>query len=141
MYLEKCLAITCDNTSNNDTMMEALEEPGNLPNFDGPRARVRCFLHILNLVAKSIICQFDTKASKADRVQEDQEEAELDELACELQEYDTDSDGVDDQGARDGDDPDDEYDATEEMTDEERAQFEKDVRPVKLVLGKVSEDS
>lgn len=143
-YLKKCLAVTCDNTSNNDTMIDALEESGDLPNFDGARARVRCFLHILNLVAKSIIRQFDTKASKEEKTQEDQEEAELEELARELEGYDTDPSASEvannepGSGGADVDDPDDEFDATGEMTEAERAQFEQDVRPVKLVLGKVS---
>ena len=32
--------------------------------FKGAGTRVRCFLHILNLVAKSLIRQFDARADK-----------------------------------------------------------------------------
>ncbi|KAI1783385.1 hypothetical protein LXA43DRAFT_837949, partial [Ganoderma leucocontextum] len=53
------LAVTCDNATNNDTMIDAMATDPRLPEFDGKLARVRCFLHILNLVAKSLIRQFD----------------------------------------------------------------------------------
>ena len=46
--LDKILTIVCDNTSNNDTMIEAL----NLEGFRGAKSRIRCFLHILNLAVK-----------------------------------------------------------------------------------------
>ncbi|KAI0745591.1 hypothetical protein C8Q76DRAFT_601559, partial [Earliella scabrosa] len=56
----QCLAVTCDNASNNDTMIDELLKAHNLGRqFGGQHARVRCFLHILNLVAKSLIRQFD----------------------------------------------------------------------------------
>ncbi|TFK47878.1 hypothetical protein OE88DRAFT_1608415, partial [Heliocybe sulcata] len=51
------LGISCDNASNNDTMIKEL--PNLLPDFPGDANRVRCFLHIVNLVAKSILKLFD----------------------------------------------------------------------------------
>ncbi|TFK81779.1 hypothetical protein K466DRAFT_452428, partial [Polyporus arcularius HHB13444] len=51
------LGVTCDNATNNDAMVEALMKL--LPGFPGEVNRVRCFTHILNLVAKSLIRQFD----------------------------------------------------------------------------------
>ncbi|KAI0743016.1 hypothetical protein C8Q80DRAFT_1081465, partial [Daedaleopsis nitida] len=51
------LGVTCDNASNNDVMITRLAAL--LPDFDGPPNRVRCFAHVLNLVAKSLIRQFD----------------------------------------------------------------------------------
>ncbi len=59
-------------------MMVELEDPNDLPNFKGPHARMRCFLHILNLVAKSIISQFDTRKEKA----KDQDGTEDEELVA-----------------------------------------------------------
>ncbi len=44
----KILAIVCDNASNNDTMIEAIDLEG----FRGPQSRVRCFPHIINLAVK-----------------------------------------------------------------------------------------
>ncbi|TFK80652.1 hypothetical protein K466DRAFT_467921, partial [Polyporus arcularius HHB13444] len=51
------LSITSDNASNNDTMTEELAAL--LPEYQGMFGRTRCFLHILNLVANSILKQFD----------------------------------------------------------------------------------
>lgn len=50
-----------------DMMIKVLEEL--LPKFPGMSNQTRCFAHILNLVAKSILCQFDTKkkATAADK--------------------------------------------------------------------------
>ena len=46
-----------DNASNNDKMVE--EMAGLLENFPGAANQTRCFLHILNLTAKSILHQFE----------------------------------------------------------------------------------
>ncbi|KAF9218604.1 hypothetical protein BS17DRAFT_661327, partial [Gyrodon lividus] len=51
------LSITCDNAANNNMMINRL---GNhIPTFGGATSHTRCFLHIVNLVAKSFIHQFD----------------------------------------------------------------------------------
>ncbi|KAF9537058.1 hypothetical protein CPC08DRAFT_612406, partial [Agrocybe pediades] len=50
------LTITCDNASNNDAMIAELEEL--LPGFCATN-QIRCFLHINNLVAKTLVKQFD----------------------------------------------------------------------------------
>ncbi|KAG1722628.1 hypothetical protein EDD22DRAFT_760820, partial [Suillus occidentalis] len=51
------LFVTCDNTSNNTAMLDELEV--NLPDFGGTAAHTHCFLHTVNLVAKSLIKEFD----------------------------------------------------------------------------------
>ncbi|RDX54668.1 hypothetical protein OH76DRAFT_1315606, partial [Lentinus brumalis] len=51
------MCVTCDNASNNDTMIEEIARL--LPFFEGQYHRVRCFSHIVNLVAKSMLRQFD----------------------------------------------------------------------------------
>ena len=57
-------------------MVEELAEDKNLGQwFDGHKARVRCFLHILNLVAKSLIRQFDADAD-ADKEKAERNTAE-----------------------------------------------------------------
>ncbi|KAL1940908.1 hypothetical protein VTO73DRAFT_7544 [Trametes versicolor] len=55
---KKVLAVTCDNAENNSTMMTKLEAI--LPTIRGSKVRVRCLAHILNLVVKAILSQFDT---------------------------------------------------------------------------------
>ena len=51
------LSVTCDNVAPNDTMIDKLAKL--LEEFPGAANRTRCFTHILNLVAKSIMKQFD----------------------------------------------------------------------------------
>ena len=46
---KKILAITCDNASNNDTLVTELELSGGA---NSERTRVRCFAHVWNLVVK-----------------------------------------------------------------------------------------
>ncbi|KAJ7437457.1 hypothetical protein B0H11DRAFT_1650415, partial [Mycena galericulata] len=50
-------SVTCDNASNNDTMIDTLATL--LPNFGGKKDHTRCFTHIINLVAKSFLRLFD----------------------------------------------------------------------------------
>ena len=51
--------MTCDNAANNDVMVEELMTLAD--GFSRPTAHTRCLLHIINLVAKSLLCQFDVK--------------------------------------------------------------------------------
>jgi hypothetical protein len=59
---------------------------GILPGFPGPVNRVRCFAHIVNLVAKIILHQFDVSKGWAKRVEDDLDESnfELSELSEDL---------------------------------------------------------
>ncbi|PBK85234.1 hypothetical protein ARMGADRAFT_876057, partial [Armillaria gallica] len=59
------LSITCDNASNNDTMIEALGDSDNVPLFSGQASRTRCVAHIVNLMAKSLLKQFDPPRHKS----------------------------------------------------------------------------
>ena len=56
------LGITCDNASNNDSMVESLATI--MSNFPGEANRARCLAHIVNLVAKIILRQFDEPRKK-----------------------------------------------------------------------------
>jgi hypothetical protein len=58
------LSITCNNASNNDKMIDKLEEI--LTKFGGSASQTCCFAHIINLIAKTIISQFDIPKSKDD---------------------------------------------------------------------------
>ncbi|TFK60877.1 hypothetical protein BDN72DRAFT_748002, partial [Pluteus cervinus] len=52
----KILSVTMDKASPNDTMVIQLEK--SLFPFFRAHNRVRCFLHIVNLVAKSLLHRF-----------------------------------------------------------------------------------
>ncbi|KAG2107650.1 uncharacterized protein F5147DRAFT_577502 [Suillus discolor] len=47
------LCVTCDNASNNDVMVQELSNKA--PAFGGATTHTCCFLHTVNLVAKSLI--------------------------------------------------------------------------------------
>ena len=51
------LGVTADNASNNDKMIEHLATLINT--FPGAANQTRCFAHILNLVAKRVLQQFE----------------------------------------------------------------------------------
>ncbi|KAF8548495.1 hypothetical protein OG21DRAFT_1374013, partial [Imleria badia] len=51
------LSVTADNASNNDAMVHVLGEL--VPAFGGAPSQTRCFLHVVNLIAKSLIHQFN----------------------------------------------------------------------------------
>lgn len=141
------LGVTCDNAANNDMMVDVIEE--DIDAFNGKEARVRCFLHIMNIVAgKNLIRQFDTAAARAkDNNDEDkEEEKEIMALAHELDVASAD-DGVGDSQGDEGNDEDDSddldgedlLDAVAELTEAERSEFEASSRPLKLLLAKVSD--
>jgi len=114
-----------------------------IDDFPGPANQTRCFLHILNLVVKSIIRQFDVPKSKKtpDGVDEDDMDEATKELLklasdIELEEKITASAG-DDGDATDDDDVTGWVDEHEEMTEEELIELAESVRPVRLLLTKV----
>ncbi len=140
--MRQILSVTCDNASNNDTMVTHLADL--IKAFGGDYARTRCFLHILNLTAQSLIKQFDVKAVQ-DVEQVDDDVRRLLELAREIEaereaggEADSDE-GVGEDEDRLLDDDDESWvDEVASLNDAEREEFEEEVRPVKMTLAKVS---
>lgn len=131
------LSISCDNAAPNDTMIEELADL--VESFPGAANRTRCFTHILNLVAKTMIRQFDIPKGKA--------EAALSAAEQELRDL---AEGIDleELSMKTGDDgeEDDEIDEENEegwidectaMNAVDREALEESTRPVKLVLVKV----
>ena len=51
------LSVTADNASNNDTMFAHIEKI--LLDFPGEVSQTQCFVHTINLCAKSILKHFD----------------------------------------------------------------------------------
>ncbi len=137
------MSVTADNASNNDTLTDALAEA--LPEFQGTYSRTRCFLHILNIVVKAILKQFDVKDVPDAEALVDDDVRQLAELVQELEseEVTTQSELRAEQGDPDIEmvleDVDDQswMDEVETMDDEEMAEYEQEIRPLKMVLVKV----
>ncbi len=133
------LGVTADNASNNDKMIERLAEL--IDNFPGTANQTRCFTHILNLVAKSVLCQFEAlKAKGIDSINDAIKElvAVSDELEDEGDDMAVDEEGEED-GDNEGDDNDDDGlpEEREGMSQEQLAELEASVQPIQLVLTKV----
>ena len=129
------LSITCDNASPNNTMIDELAVL--LEDFPGAPNRTRCFTHILNLVAKSVLKQFDLPKAKAGEALTAAAQA-LSTLAGDIETEETEM-GRD--MAQDGDEDDDEdglADVRDGMSDEEISELDESLQPVRLVLVKVS---
>ena len=67
----KILSVTCDNTSNNDTMVLEMEKL--LTEFLEVN-HTCCFAHILNHIAKSLLKQFDMKQKMEEDLTDDKHE-------------------------------------------------------------------
>jgi hypothetical protein len=114
-----------------------------LDDFPGEANRTRCFTHIINLVAKNIIKQFDVPKAKANEVLDDAAK-ELAALAVDLDiEEQISREGQLDGGEGNDDENDDDSvdgwaDVREELSDEERQALDISLKPVRLVLVKAS---
>lgn len=139
---EKVLSITCDNASCNNVTIAELTEV--LPNFSKV-GHTQCFLHIINLVAKSIIKQFDVQKKKKDE-HLDNKEQELHNLAGDvdveneqaveaMEQHQISGETV--LGDKGIDDIEGWFDKMVLLSTHERKQIEADIWPVKLVLVKV----
>jgi hypothetical protein len=122
-----------------------VEELANLlDDFPGPANQTRCFLHILNLVVKSIIRQFDLPKSKKTSDDEDEDNATLDAATAELLKLAADIELEEQITVSTGDDEvaddDDEgwVDEHKEMTEDELKELAASVQPVRLLLTKVT---
>jgi hypothetical protein len=116
-------------------MIEQLVEL--IASFPRDASHVWCFNHIVALVTKSMICQFDVPKGKAD-VALDDAERELRELAegLDIEEETTKAkwEGLDD----DEDDMESLVDEAADLSVADREKLDSNVRPVRLVLVKVS---
>ena len=133
------LGVTADNTLNNDKMIERLAEL--IDNFPGTTNQTRCFTHILNLVAKSVLRQFEApKAKGINSINDTMKElaAVSDELEDERDDVAVDKEG-DEDGDNEGDNDDDDGlpEEREGMSQEQLAELEASVQPIRLVLTKV----
>ena len=113
-----------------------------IDDFPGPANQTRCFLHILNLVVKSIIRQFDLpktkKTSDDDEDKENDAEKEILKLADEIEQEEAMA-GIngDEEDATEDDNDEGWVDEREEMTEGELRRLTRSVKPVRLLLSKV----
>lgn len=120
-------------------------------NFPGAANQTRCFTHILNLVAKSILCQFEARKKIGDAEPEGNDDAmkALAALAQEL-ELEEKAPGADeladdlDEGLNleeDGQDNEDDEvglgDERDSMSEEDAAELDESLVPIRLMLTKV----
>ena len=100
-----------------------------LPAFPGGVNRMRCFTHILNLVVRVILCQFDgVKEKKNERLKGALHA--LDDLVGDIEVLEGDDDDLDDNEQEESADP---YDV---MSEEECDNFDTTMCPLQLVLHK-----
>ena len=119
-------------------MIDELEDA--LPNFPGVTNWTWCFLHIVNLIAKQLLKQFDVPRKNADAVL-DEVERELWELAegLDIEELVTweEQEGEDDE---DDDNTEGWINEMDILTVEDREELEKSIGPIWVVLVKVHND-
>src|SRR6266545_460372 len=110
-----------------------------IENFPGAANQTRCFTHILNLVAKSILRQFDVAKKTADDPP-DLNEA-FDTLALLAEELEDSGIPADNEVEDDGDGADNDDDGLSDerggMSEEDVAELEQSLIPVRLMLTKV----
>ena len=111
--------------------------------FPGAANQTRCFTHILNLVVKSILRQFEPKKKTGDGEAEDVGDAKkaLAALAEELELEDSTGLGedIEDDNLEVKDDDDDGLgDERDGMSEEDVTELEESLVPVRLILTKVS---
>jgi len=128
----KILSVTCDNASNNDTMIHELDD--SLSEFSSLN-RTRCFAHILNLVAKALLKQFDVKTEDKNALTDD--ERSLLEMAANIETEELTTEQEQDGEIGDDDDDDGWVDEVAALTPDERVDLENSIRPVKRTLVKV----
>lgn len=107
--------------------------------FNGQQSQTRCFAHVLNLIAKSVVRQFDVPKTQVNKVVDKATNALL-ELAgnidVEEQEMDEDDDKEDEDEDED-ENVDGWVDERDAMPVEQLAALDKSVQPVRLMLVKV----
>ena len=124
------LSITADNASSNDTLTTELADC--IAHFGGPTTRTRCFLHVINLVVKSLIKQFDLPKESLDSDSDMARDLNHNDEATIAENGDGDPD------AEDVDNEDGLIDEIDQLTAHEHTALETNIRPIRLTLVKVS---
>jgi len=111
-----------------------------LPNFPGAANRCRCFLHIVNLVAKTLLKQFEVPKKDVNSALDAAEQALLELSAgIDMEEMVTLAEG----GLGDSNDADGIegwINEVDELSEEDSDELSQRIQPVRLVLVKVRND-
>jgi hypothetical protein len=134
----KILSVTCDNASNNNKMVTEMEK---LLTAFSSMNHTQCFAHIINLIAKSLLKQFDIRDDNERDKDLDDDERSLLALAEDIeheelttaQEKDDDDGEIEEEDGLEG-----WVDEVEALSPTEQANLEESVRPVKRALVKVT---
>jgi nucleoside-diphosphate-sugar epimerase len=126
---------------NNDVMIDELEML--VDEFPGAANHTRCFTHIVNLVVKSILWQFDVPKARTNEVVDEATE-ELRRLAEEIEteeeaticEFQADSGGT--ESSSEDDNVEGWVDERENLSNEELEAMDEALKPVCFLLAKVS---
>jgi hypothetical protein len=120
-------------------MIEKLER--RLIDFPGASNRARCFTHILNLVVKSIMHQFDVSSARpGPSGVTDERREELMRLAGDIDAEDQELEEEDyEDDPEEPDNSDGWIDEREEMAEEDVDELDDNVQPIRFLLMKVSE--
>ena len=133
----KILSVTCDNALNNNTMVTELDD---LVVGFSTTHHTQCFAHVLNLIAKSLLKQFDVKPNKSNPGKLSDNDAALFKLAEEIETKESmtaqEMDDAD-SGAPKNNEVDGWVDELEALTPKEHAKLEESIQPVKRTLVKV----
>ena len=132
----KILSVTCDNTSNNDTMVKKIDSL--LTTFSAVN-QTRCFNHILNLITKSLLKQLDLHWTDKEASDLDNDEQSLLGLAGDIDEEELTMEQENDSkdGGIEEDDLEDWVDEIAALTPEEQEDLEASIHPVKYTLVKL----
>jgi hypothetical protein len=114
-----------------DELSELLDE------FPGSANRTRCFTHIINLVAKSIMKQFDLPKARVGEALDAAAQA-LATLSSDIEREERSMEGDLVRDEEQDDNNEGLVDIRQEMSDEEITALDKSLQPVRLVLAKVS---
>jgi hypothetical protein len=120
------LGITGDNASNNNSMIEYISN--SLDDFPGRTNQTRCFVHTVNLIAKSILKPFDTQKMKEIKLFNDVAHA-LSDLAKGHESHDSESEDKDEEDDEDEDDSE---------VEEDNNELDTSLEPIRAMLLKVS---
>jgi hypothetical protein len=111
---------------------------GLIDEFKGRKSQTRCFAHILNLIAKSIVRQFDVPRAQGNKVF-DEATAALMELAgnIDIEEQEAAECGDNRDDNEEDENTEDWVDERDAMTVEQLTELTESVQPVRLMLVKV----
>lgn len=105
--------------------------------FKGHESQTRCFAHILNLIAKSVIRQFDVPRAKVNSLFDDEATTALRELAGNIDNEEQEMANSEDDSEDEEENMDDWVDERQALMMERLAELDESLQPVRVVLVKV----